>query len=137
MDGGHQNGQVGLISLRWDWNLAQEGIKSIQSLLKNSTRLLDEDDVDDKDDKARMRDIAETLTKTNVTWASFCTEMVHPTPNTQVKSIVSTAGQKILKKSRQNTLVKSNKSKKIFRDSMKFFAVLNFFLVQKLIFGLI
>ena len=103
---GHQNGQqqqqqVGLISLRWEWNLAQEGIKSIQSLLKNSTRLLDEDDVDDKDDKARMRDIAETLTKTNVTWASFCTEMVHPTPNTQVKSIVSTAGQKILKKSRQ------------------------------------
>ena len=88
---GHQNGQqVGLISLRWEWNLAQEGIKSIQSLLKNSTRLLlegeDQDsDVDDMDDKSWR--VAKTLTKTNVTWASFCTEMVHPTPNTQVAYI--------------------------------------------------
>ena len=90
---GHQNGQqqqqqVGLISLRWEWNLAQEGIKSIQSLLKNSTRLLLEaDHVDnDKDDKSWRRRVAKTLTKTNVTLASFCTEMVHPTPyNTQVE----------------------------------------------------
>ena len=90
---GHQNGQqqqqqVGLISLRWEWNLAQEGIKSIQSLLKNSTRLLLEaDHVDnDKDDKSWRRRVAKTLTKTNVTLASFCTEMVHPTPhNAQVE----------------------------------------------------
>ena len=93
---GHQNGQqqqqVGLISLRWEWNLAQEGIKSIQSLLKNSTRLLLEaDHVDnDKDDKSWRRRVAKTLTKTNVTLASFCTEMVHPTPyNTQVERVIT------------------------------------------------
>ena len=59
----------GLISLRWDWKHAQEGIKSLQSLLKNSSRWKQVDKLD--------KSVVSTLANTNVYWAEFCTEMVH------------------------------------------------------------
>ena len=59
----------GLISLRWDWKHAQEGIKSLQSLLKNSSRWKQVDMLD--------KSVVSTLANTNVYWAEFCTEMVH------------------------------------------------------------
>ena len=70
--------QKGLISLRWDWDLAQEGIESLQSLLKNSARFLKKKEKDDS------KTVAQTLSVTKVTWAHFCTQMVYQT-HTQVK----------------------------------------------------